>query len=58
MDFIEGLPMSYGKSVILVVVYRLRKYSHFTAINHPFIAVQVANVFMENLYKLHGLPKA
>ncbi|KAJ4801231.1 polyprotein [Rhynchospora pubera] len=56
MDFIEGLPKSEGKSVIYVVVDRLTKYAHFTALSHPYNAQTVARVFMENVFKLHGLP--
>ena len=36
MDFITGLPMSEGKSAIIVVVDRVTKYAHFCALSHPF----------------------
>lgn len=58
MDFIEKLPMSHGKSVIMVVVDRLSKYAHFMALSHPFNASQVAQVFLDGVYRLHGLPES
>ncbi|KAJ4807602.1 polyprotein [Rhynchospora pubera] len=56
MDFITGLPKSEGKEVLLVVVDRLTKYSHFLPFSHPYTAASVAQVFLDNVYKLHGLP--
>ena len=58
MDFLEGLPMAKGKSVILVVVDRLRKYAHFVALSHPYTAAVIAQTFLDNIYKLHGLPNS
>jgi hypothetical protein len=56
MDFITDLPKSGNKSVIMVVVYRLSKYAHFCALQHPFTASMVAQIFMDQVFKLHGMP--
>ena len=52
MDFIERLPKSFGKDVILVVVDRFSKYAHFVALSHPFTAANVAQVYLDNVFKL------
>jgi hypothetical protein len=58
LDFIEGLPTSESSNCILVVVNKFSKYSHFIPLLHPFTATKVALVFLDHVYKHHGLPKA
>ncbi|KAB2608149.1 hypothetical protein D8674_011317 [Pyrus ussuriensis x Pyrus communis] len=58
MDFIVGLPNCKGKSVIMVIVDRLSKYSHFIALAHPYNASIVAQLFIEHVFRLHGMPNS
>jgi hypothetical protein len=53
-DFVKGLPKSSNKDVILVVVDRLTKYTHFIALSHPYTTNTMAPLFMDNVFKLHG----
>jgi hypothetical protein len=55
-DFI-GLLKSEGFSCIMVVVDRYFKYVHFFSLKHPYTAAQVAQVFLYNIVKLHGVSK-
>jgi hypothetical protein len=56
MDFITGLPKSGNKSVIMVVVDRFFKYAHLCALQHPFTTSTVTQLFMDKVFKLHGMP--
>ena len=56
MDFIVGLPKVGNKVVIVVVVDWLSKYAHFCALLHQFTSAMVAQLFIDQIFKLHGMP--
>jgi hypothetical protein len=58
MDFIEALPKLEGHDTILVVVDKLTKYALFISLSHPFTARLAVQLFLDNVFKLHGLPLA
>jgi hypothetical protein len=57
MDFIEGLPLADKCNVIVVVVDRLTKYAHFFPVKHPYTAQSIAQILLDGVVKLHGLPQ-
>jgi hypothetical protein len=56
MDFIEWLPTSVHANCIMVVVDKFSKFAHFIPLHHPFTAPKVAQAFLDNVLRLHGLP--
>jgi hypothetical protein len=56
MDCITGLHKSGNKSVIMVVIDHLYKYVLLCALQHPFTTSTVAQLFMDRVFKLHGMP--
>ena len=43
---------------IMVVVDKLTKESHFTPVKYTYKAYAIANIFMKEIFRLHGFPKA
>ena len=55
-DFITQLPESQVKTQIMVVVDRFTKMAHFMALHENATAKDVADTFILEVWKLHGLP--
>jgi len=58
VDFITKLPVVAGKDAILVVCDRLSKMTHFVATTEGTSAKELARLFRDNVWKLHGLPES
>lgn len=56
MDFIVKLPKSKGFDSIFVVVCRLTKQSHFIPCKESMNSSDLADLFIANIFKYHGLP--
>jgi len=58
IDFITGLPKNKKQNdSIMVVVDKLRKAAHFIPIKSTYKVVNIADVFMKEVFRLHGIPK-
>jgi len=55
-DVITQLPESQGYTQVMVVVDRFTKMAHFISLPTNATAKDVTNVFLQEVWKLHGLP--
>ena len=56
-DFITDLPRTTnGNTCILVVVDRLTKEAHFIPCENEITAPHLASLFLQHIYRIHGLP--
>ncbi|WVZ21055.1 hypothetical protein V8G54_008377 [Vigna mungo] len=58
LDFITGLPSSQGFTIILVVEDSFSKGVHLRPLPHHYSASKVAHLFLDIIYKYHGLPRS
>ena len=41
----------------MVIIDKFTKYAHFLSLSHPFSALDVAKLYLNQVFKLHGAPK-
>ena len=59
MDFVVGLPRTaQGNDMIWVVVDRLTKSAHFIAIKATFSVEKLAEIYVSQIVRLHGVPRS
>ena len=59
MDFITGLLKNKKQNdSILVVIDKLSKEAHFIPVKSTYKAMNISNIFLKEIFKLHGMPKA
>ena len=59
MDFIIVLPKSNKQNdSIFIVVDKLSKASHFIPVKLANKAIHIADIFLKEIFRLHGIPKA
>ena len=58
MDFITGLLRTKKHNdSIMVVVDKLSKETHFIPVKSTYKALNIADIFMKEIFRLHGIPK-
>jgi hypothetical protein len=58
LDFITGLPKNQKKNdSIMVVIDKLSKSAHFIPVKSTYKAINIAEIFMKEIFRLHGIPK-
>ena len=58
MEFIVGFPLTSSRhNAILVVVDKLTKSAHFIPVRDTYDVTDVERVFINEIVRLHGVPK-
>ena len=58
LDFITGLPINQNQNdSIMVVVDKLSKAAHFIPVKTTYKAANIADIFLKQIFRLHGVPK-
>jgi len=57
MDFVVELSLSSGHDAVMTVVDSVSKRAHFIPTHMTVTAEEAAQLFLHQVWKLHGLPK-
>ena len=56
LDFVTGLPVSNGNSVVLTITDRFSKSVHFVPLTKLPTAQETADLMIQHVFRIHGIP--
>jgi len=57
LNFIIGLPKTQKKNdSIMVLIDKLSKYEHFIPVKYTIKDINIVEIFMKEIFRLHGIP--
>ena len=58
LDFVTGVPKNQNlNDSIMVVVDKLSKETHFISVKTMYKDANIADIFLKQIFRLHGIPK-
>jgi hypothetical protein len=58
LDFITGFPKTQKQNdSIMVVIDKLSKSAHFIPVKSTYKEINITEIFMKEIFRLHGIPK-
>jgi hypothetical protein len=57
LDYLTHLPESNGFNIVLIVLDHLTRMAHFLPCTKTVTAEETATLFLQRVYRLHGLPR-
>jgi hypothetical protein len=58
LNFITGFPRTQKHNdSIMMIIDKISNYEHFIPVKYTFKSINITEIFMKEIFRLHGIPK-